>query len=1675
MKKEMLSDEIGKIDSDIIEEAAEKRMAGENSAPVRKRNPALAITAVLVAAAAAITGVVVIPKLNAGTDIPVGTDVPAITTTAPPEEQTAAPTTSTAVPDDSSASEQENGYDRVRPHSDIVSDVSAVTVSGGSIAPDSDLRISLSRDISEEELTERLVLSPKSEFTLTRETDSSYLLSAKSDFARGSLVKLAVTDDGGDVADSWAFRTADRFEVSSCYPSDGAMAAPDTGIEIEFTAPPTPDNAADYFSIKPEVRGKFSVIDNTLCFVPNDLLDINRIYTVTVKAGYTSSDGEKLEEDCRFKFKTTVYASSGDTYLFTAGSNSGFSETFLPGDQPCVEIYCSARLRTAEYETHLYRFGSTDEYKNAVAAKSEGETIDTASLTEVFTSNEKPFMREGSTSAYIMLPEELEPGCYIADIAPASKGDASLALQYLIQVSPISVYALSLGEENILYVNDTETGLPAAGASVVLETETGRYSAAVKENGIAYLKTDGCTGNAVLNIGAKTGRYIDSYILSDAENVKYGDLYYMYLYTDREAYLPNDTVNVWGIVIPKTHDTPLPSDMSISLDGEAQPVTLSDDGTFTAKFSLVKHRESWWNEIILSSGKEEMLTKHVSIREYEKPTYTFDIDSPDYVIMPQVNEVPITLTAAYYEGTPAENLYLYSSSGVSVPDKLRTDSTGTASATVKAADSYSRWEVGEFMISYNLTGVENTYSYASKSIPALYHDRMLKSDYDEDTRTLTLKANELDFTRADEFFATVKNDDGWWYSGGDFDIIKGAPADNIPISVTVQRHRWEKKETGSYYDYIEKKTVKTYDYNYTVETAATYTVYTENGTAVIEDLPTDPELGTYTIELSMKDSFGYEINDYLYVGNNPESVMIYDGTGVPLFYNRDAGSLFFDLRAQSDSTELNGYRTVSTFTENEDITFRLNCSNMQTSFEGKLLLAVYNSDFVDYTVYDLDGGRDIVYSTTVNCIPDVNYTAAYFDGRHIYKVSGDSLFFEPEERGIVLTADTDTAKYDAGETAEITVLAADTNGNMLSGATVMLSVVDEAAFAVQDQDADPLGELYRFISYPYAESYISYVQHFSGGGNMGEKGGGGPASVRRQFKDTAFFASAVTDSDGYAHFSIDLPDNLTTWRATAIAVYEQSEGVLLAGKTLEPVVVTRPVFITPIMHSQFVEGDDIAVSAKCAGLPDGGEIKVTLTGGETDETVYIGQQGSAVFGKLPQGSYTVLFEAEGDGGSDAVEMPLSVTDTLLETNITRSADLGSLSGTVKPAAYPLYAAFFNKEYMFTTDLLCGMMWYSGDSLDSRLASGIAKKELGFMTDEEFLNEFGSEVSGGLAKQLPASQGSVDLTARVCVAAPELVGAGAKTELGYELDSSTLGNVCSAYMGFAALGEPVLNDVKKLLTDNEKIYTHSGLQLAAALALCGDYHSAYDAYIRFVPDITINDSDPDAIKAFVPDSTGKESQSLTRASLIVSSLLGLPEAEYFARYLSTVDVKYADCSLELAIYTQNYVSKSGGEASFSYVRNGVTRTVTIDRHRPTCITFTGSQFEEADFTLLSGEVYVIANYIGRVTENDTQPKMKISKEYKGSMAVGEEITVEITTQPGCVVYDVVPSCGRLTGSQAGQLVRLYTDSFGKAKYKFTVSTAGEYVTESAVAYDYLNGMWGMTDRGTITTGSADESA
>ncbi len=1568
----------------------------------------------------------------------------------------------------------------------VVTSAEAESVSGRLVNTDSSFRLKTSEDLEAQELSSLLSMQPEREFSVTKNASCDYTLTC-GPLPNGEIVKLLLGDGKGNTVYSWAFQTADVFRAVSVLPEDkSTYASVDSGIEIQMTYPADLDKAARFFEISPAVGGKFVSYSSTLVFVPDQELERDTVYAVTVKKGLPSIDGEELAEDVVFSFRTA----RGDENSFCYAMN-GISETYLPEDPVVIDVQHSSEFlgqNASEFDFTLYDYRGSKGYRKALEDFMSGSDwsgqyeIPTDGLTAVYQGKQKLYHSEMKNDweynykSSFVLPDSLAEGWYLADLRTELDG-REYRIQRLIQISPVSVYAGLISRQAALFVNDTATGEAARGAEITLTSGGKEYTGKTDSDGIALVSYESGSeedGYGLLEVRYGDHLFYDRIRFAGDRELSAEEKYYTYFYTDRAAYLPSDTIRVWGVIRPRKTGISVPEKLTLRLGGELTegmevPVSLSADGTFTASFSFEDYRETWYEEILLLDGEETLGRTSVMICEYEKPLYVMEPVLPQFVWMPQENPFTAGIRLSYYDGTPAvgkkvqiEGVY----NDYDAKKAVVTDQNGYAEARI-SDDHYGKTEpayaaVTNGNVHYRLDGVENEYPYTRGFYYAFVRDldvdfELVRGDSGESSVSFDAYSVKMENARIE----TV-SDDEYTFTQIDEDSIRGGPVD-LTVSAVLTRHWYEKKETGSYYDFISKKNIPSYEYIAKEETVGKYTVEIRNGKGSLENLPT-VEKGSYCLDLAWEDSAGREMADSMWIG--------------------DMGRWNDTDRCDYSLMLSDGYDCSLKLGEKTKFILRKNYSEeVREEFTGRLFYAVYQDEALQTGI---SGQSTLTLEMREEFIPSANLLCAYFDGKHIYSVeSWYELMFDPEERGILLTVKTDQESYAPSDTAEVTLHAEDRDGNPVAGARILLSVVDEAALALFENKAAPLRDLYARVYYPKALTSVSYIQHSMFDGiDGGGKGGGGPEPVRRKFLDTAYFAEGVSDRNGNLTVSAELPDNITSWRFTAAAVGEKN-GRLYAGSVKATVPVTLPVFLNPILLSEYVEGDDITFSASCAGAADAA-ITAEVTGENFSSTLEADQRGEFSFGKLPIGEYKVLFRAESDSGNDAVELPFSVVKSRLTAEMECSFSLNGEKVGIEPEAWPVTVTFYNEDASLYSEILSRLLCDSGSNLNSRIAGDYARVERGWIEEEALLAKVRAETFVNGARLYSYTESDPELTALLCAAFPE--GAdkkGAATYFRQELANKegTADRMASCYLGLAALGEPVLSEIYSALENGDAFGYDARLKLCAGLALLGDRSGAMKFYRPLTENIKQYHKKEKMYAYVRENSTGSSdvTQGSTRLALLTASALNLPEAEGMARFLNEEKHREYGCALERVVFLRYYKPAINLDAKASYQLNGETKTVEIDNFYGVSVSFGREQFQNADFKAVSGNVGCSILYEGKTSDLDGEKTVTVVKTIEPVDQTEEpgalyKVKLKVTGGKGKIyqIEDIVPSGARFAyagGGSYNENFSVYHDDGQKltidlhkgstAEYYIRRAVSGESVVEGALAYD-SEGAYGIAE-------------
>jgi uncharacterized protein YfaS (alpha-2-macroglobulin family) len=206
---------------------------------------------------------------------------------------------------------------------------------------------------------------------------------------------------------------------------------------------------------------------------------------------------------------------------------------------------------------------------------------------------------------------------------------------------------------------------------------------------------------------------------------------------------------------------------------------------------------------------------------------------------------------------------------------------------------------------------------------------------------------------------------------------------------------------------------------------------------------------------------------------------------------------------------------------------------------------------------------------------------------------------------------------------------------------------------------------------------LAKIKSFVGalGEDKGFEGGGGGASVREDFRATAYFTSVVAEN-GKAHVHFKLPDGTTTYRLMAVVAAEDDR----FGFGESQVVTSRSLMARPAMPRFLRTGDSIeaGVVLSSKGMPASNvEVQLTVEGatlsGEAKKMVALPANGSVEvrwpIASPKAGKASFLFRARAPGGADDVRVTREVSAPMVpeavalygETTDAVAEKLGDLS------------------------------------------------------------------------------------------------------------------------------------------------------------------------------------------------------------------------------------------------------------------------------------------------------------------------------------------------------------------------------------------------------------------------------
>lgn len=1024
-------------------------------------------------------------------------------------------------------------------------DFSAVSINGDGVSSDSEFILKTEHEYSEEEIKEKLVISPSVDFQVV-EASEGYKIIPSTNLQRNLLYTVKFKDKELDL--DWDFRVEPGFSVLSHSPSD--LSAPlNSVIEFNFNyADIDIESVKDAFKSSPVINIKsIEQEGRTVILIPENPLLINMYYSIFLNNTTKRLNGEFLASPY------TGYISTNDStqidnyppsiYFANVTNNNEnilredgkifFSvSNFKPNTKGTITIYKFRKDKFLEMTKEFFSYRSA--YQTYRPASKYLEQI----KTEEFKPSSDAVATAPKVEKGEMLYVEASYQGVIRGAMYTPTGMLShmtdMQNEFVLNIFDPNGKILPEGTADIIY-RDKDNQIQSKAFPISGITRIDKSQLPGKEDILgAVISADGdkqllsMTSNYVYS-----GSSYDysSYYESDAQ---YKQNVFSYFMMDKPVYTEGDKVSFKTIFRYsedftnfRVHDVSGLEYRYLSgsnIIKKAKPEYNKEFGYITGEFNIEfgeNYSESGTIQIL--RGDRIIAQKDFPVRQYVKPQYTVGIEATDSSkIYHPGDEVEFRISVTDLAGNPLAGgevetefgyTEIYRSSSFDYDFRQASNylSSSVESKTIKLdSGGYAnlKYKIG-------IPALEETTDFFSAVLQISINKHSTKS--------LGVIASLGDLT----VFAEDTNNQYWKLSGEETKVrIKTVDAQSFKgISTNInkleiERHWSEKipytyynpetRTNGTSYEYIPHKEVIDTQYNLRTD---------ENGDIEV--------VKKYDLEGSYNFKFEFSDRNKRTVKYQTHVFTVYASDG-------DLNNAFNNMRP-SITLDKKEYKVGDKV--NVRIDFPDEYIDGREAYIFLYKDRIYKEEKISidkkaYTyTYDLtkelspQAGIRLIYT-----LPVSEYGSEFKDQK--YRV------VEAQEAQITVRRDEDLLKveilndkkvFKPGEDVKLKVKVTDENGRSVSGANLNVRVFDKALLAVIDKDSfrkdiyskvfgvyRRVGNLFTFPKAPY----------WGDGGD----GGQGPDGIRRNFDDVATFQSTlVTDSSGAAEIAFTLPESITTW------------------------------------------------------------------------------------------------------------------------------------------------------------------------------------------------------------------------------------------------------------------------------------------------------------------------------------------------------------------------------------------------------------------------------------------------------------------------------------------------------------------------------------------------------------------
>jgi hypothetical protein len=1604
-----------------------------------------------------------------------------------------------------------------------VAELIAADTPGGVVGLATGFRLKMLDGSSAMDAARRLTVYPPIAFTTSADADGSTVrITPTEPLTPGTPYRFSLAGADGREIGTWAFQAHQPVRVVGTVPADTETGVPlDSGIEVTFDQDGVVD-AASHVTIEPSTHGRFEEHGRTLAFVHDKPLTPATLYTVTVSAGVeVGGTGERLEKESRFRFETAAEATAEPPVTFQFSNDLFESKT---ADRPIIGLWSFQDSEDEENRPpppksapiEVYRIDGLDAAMDTYRAirtyprwtrSASSDLVPTTGLTQVLALDAR--LQDSDGVLWTELPVRLPAGWYLIHLATPAR-----PIQAMLQVTDIASYLAVSDTKTLLWTNDLVTGGPLAGATAIAGgTTLGRTGA----DGTLLVPTPGslepepngtCADPCVPLIALRAGER-SSFVPASSSDpdgkdgrvqpIDEATRYWHAFDLDRTLYRSTDTVNTWGVIrdrdtgdVPTTvtiallttlEDSSVPGPPLVTKDVQPNAV-----GAFSGSIALVALPEGSY-ELELRADGHVVASSGFVVGRILKPASHLDVVTGRrvYVVGDQIR---VSASAQFYEGTPVPGISLRTD-GI-VEGTFKTDETGTATrktvAHIAADDQTDGQPQVQSISVVPARAEEGEITSSSREIVVFESHWTISGDATVRDGRVRVSGRLSEIAR-DRLERQINDGQDPWSLDA-----AGQALPNRTVTLTVTDISTHRVQAGTRYDFIEKKVVPVYEYERTERVADTIRVRTD-------------EKGRFTASIRAQDGHGYSVR---VAATDPDRHVARLVIWAREPFDESDGASGEKLTLTSDPDQFSGEFHVGD-------TIDVRMSDPTATGEGA------TDRYLFYTAQR--GIRDVVVQDSSrfrtpfgeSAPPSLEIDAVRFNGSRFSATTTFAAMFHVADRGLTVGLSTDAARYAPGAQVRLEVTTRDRSGDPVA-ATVVLRAVDEKLFTVGGAEAaDPLSEIYAPVDAGIQVIYRSHqpprsIDEFGGGDTTG----GG----RDDFRDSLLFRSVDTGSDGRASVTMDLSDDLTSWRVSASAI----AAGMLAGEGSIRVPVGLPFFADMTIAPEYLVSDRPSIGIRAFGSTVSADSSVTFAVDSDSLGLHeSGLKGNAfdtltvALPKLSLGQHEITVTARTGSGDTAREdrltRPFSVVSSRLERTRTTFQELGGVSRveggaglteiTVTDAGVGRYA---------------GLLFDLADPHSARLENVLAGAVAASLARDRFATPVATDPSafdadayqtpdGGLAV-VPYASSDLESSVLAGLIAPDEFDASRLTAYLAAIAADpkeTRERHVFALAGLAGLGAGVLPELRAAAADPD-LTIREHLMLGIGAAALGDAKTAHEVASALIDGYAEAQGDAARLRA------GNVSADVTEATALMALLAAANDDPIATRFWAYVETN-PDKDATYALHAVGFVSRmldhaAPTSASFAYTIDGKRNAVTLGHGEAFHLTLIASQVSAFTVEPLSGRVAVTTSWREPVDPAtfSVDPDVSLSRTITPTGVIGSSDLVRVDLQvdfgrlsnAGChTVTDLAPSglipvsslrgwvgegdeeqppnmgTATLPYAQVGQRVDFCAaptagKSVADLRYFARVISPGTYTWETAIAQSPLSpGTAAMTGATTIT--------